>query len=73
MSQELSTVRSKASVRPGADPLIVQKCRIFEKGRDRSFTECSDFARHGGGWRYLRGVLRPGAPAVTRIDAYLAG
>ena len=51
---------------------VLFHARIFEKGRDRSFTECSDFARHGGGWRYLRGVLRPGAPAVTRIDAYLA-
>jgi SEC-C motif-containing protein len=28
---------------------------VFEKGRDRSFVELSDFARDGEGWRYLRG------------------
>ncbi|MFO0626101.1 MAG: YchJ family metal-binding protein [Polyangiales bacterium] len=52
---------------------VLFHARIFEKGRERSFTECSDFVQDGVGWRYLRGVLRPGAPVVTRIDAFLAG
>ncbi len=60
---------------PDADGVaqVLFHARIFEKGRDRSFTECSDFARHDGGWRYLRGVLRPGPPKTSRIDAFLAG
>lgn len=29
--------------------------RIFDKGRDRSFVELSDFAHDGEGWRYLAG------------------
>ncbi len=31
--------------------------RIFEKGRDRSFVELSDFAHDGAGWRYIDGKL----------------
>jgi SEC-C motif-containing protein len=33
--------------------------RIFEKGRERSFVELSDFAHDGVGWRYLRGITIP--------------
>lgn len=31
--------------------------RIFEKGKDCSFAELSDFLREGGAWRYASGVL----------------
>jgi len=29
--------------------------RVFEKGRNRSFVELSDFLHDGTGWRYLQG------------------
>ncbi len=51
--------------------------RIFEKGRERSFVELSEFAHDGEGWRYLRGEARPvariaGDPAAIRIDSFSA-
>jgi SEC-C motif-containing protein len=33
--------------------------RIFEKGRDRSFTERASFRRENGLWRYAGGVVEP--------------
>jgi SEC-C motif-containing protein len=35
------------------------RAHVFEKGKDRSFTELSDFARDGTGWRYLSGAPDP--------------
>ncbi|MBZ4416230.1 YchJ family protein [Myxococcus sp. RHSTA-1-4] len=32
--------------------------KVFEKGKDRSFVERSDFRHDGTGWRYLSGVTR---------------
>ncbi|MGE6758620.1 YchJ family protein [Corallococcus interemptor] len=32
--------------------------RVFEKGKDQSFVERSDFRHDGTGWRYLDGVLK---------------
>ena len=32
--------------------------KVFERGKDRSFVECSDFRHDGTGWRYVSGVLR---------------
>jgi SEC-C motif-containing protein len=32
--------------------------KVFEKGKDRSFVERSDFRHDGAGWRYLSGVTR---------------
>lgn len=32
---------------------------IFERGRDQSFVELSDFVREPSGWRYADGVLVP--------------
>jgi SEC-C motif domain protein len=50
---------------------------IFERGRDCSFVELSDFSHDGVGWRYVSGVLvsvatlgRP--PEGLDIDAFLA-
>jgi SEC-C motif-containing protein len=51
--------------------------RIFERGRDRSFAELSQFVREEGAWRYDQGKLVPreGLPAelasVTR-ETFLA-
>ena len=64
---------------PDADGVarVLFHARVFQKGRDRSFVECSDFARDDRGWRYLRGVPRPivrcpnDLSALT-IDAFLA-
>ncbi len=45
--------------------------KVFLKGRDVSFVECSDFTRDGVGWRYLAGVgmvasrLRDELPRIT--------
>jgi len=35
--------------------------RVFERGRDRSFVERSDFLHDGTGWRYLSGTAVPTA------------
>ena len=32
--------------------------KVFERGKDRSFVERSDFRHDGTGWRYVSGVLR---------------
>ncbi len=33
--------------------------KVFQKGRDMSFVETSEFVHDGTGWRYLGGVLSP--------------
>ncbi len=45
---------------------------VFERGRDRSFSELSRFARVEGGWRYLDGLTAPGAPPpeLRTVAAY---
>jgi SEC-C motif-containing protein len=32
--------------------------KVFERGKERSFVERSDFRHDGTGWRYVSGVLR---------------
>lgn len=39
---------------------VLFHAKLFHKGRDVSFAECSDFAHDGDGWRYLAG-----APVLT--------
>lgn len=56
---------------------VLFHARIFEKGKDRSFAELSQFVREDGAWRYASGVLVPasGLPAdITTLDrdAFLA-
>lgn len=65
---------------PDAEGLarVLFHARVFQKGRDQSFVECSEFARDGFGWRYLRGTLRPrhACPADLagmNISAFLGG
>ena len=48
---------------------------VFERGRDRSFAELSQFVHEDGAWRYLEGLLADGAhPAfgAPSIEAFLA-
>lgn len=42
---------------PDADGVarVLFRAGVFSKGRDLGFTECSEFAHDGVGWRYLRG------------------
>lgn len=44
---------------------VLFRAGIFAKGRDVGFTECSEFAHDGVGWRYLRGVTVARTTAVT--------
>ena len=51
--------------------------RVFERSRDRSFVELSDFLREPGGWRYLGGVARACSDLemtgdLLKIDAFSA-
>jgi SEC-C motif-containing protein len=39
----------------GGKAVVLFYARIFEKGKDRSFVERSEFRHDGTGWRYLRG------------------
>jgi SEC-C motif-containing protein len=34
---------------------VLFAARVFERGKDRSFVELSEFRHDGAGWRYLRG------------------
>ncbi|MGA9520218.1 MAG: YchJ family metal-binding protein [Myxococcaceae bacterium] len=45
---------------PGEDgaAYVLFHAQVFEKGRDRSFVERSEFRHDGTGWRYLAGELR---------------
>jgi SEC-C motif-containing protein len=38
---------------------VLFHARVFHRGRDRSFVECSEFVNDGAGWRYLAGTTAP--------------
>lgn len=61
---------------PNADGVarVLFHARVFEKGHDHSFVECSDFLHDGYGWRYLSGVMAPSAAATATptIPTFLA-
>jgi SEC-C motif domain protein len=49
--------------------------KVFERGKDRSFVERSDFRHDGTGWRYVSGVLRlprelPGPPEQLTLATF---
>lgn len=49
--------------------------KLFERGRDLSFVELSDFRHDGAGFRYLSGVMAPlrvipGDPAALTIESF---
>ncbi len=48
----------------GEQATVVFRAKVFDRGRDLSFTEASMFARTAEGWRYLSGetIDRAGAP-----------
>jgi SEC-C motif-containing protein len=47
----------------GAAGEVTFHARIFEKGRDQSFTERSTFVRENGAWRYSGGEILEPAPS----------
>jgi SEC-C motif domain protein len=49
--------------------------KVFERGKDRSFVERSDFRHDGAGWRYVSGVLHrlkelPGPPEALTLATF---
>lgn len=48
---------------------VLFTAHVFEKGKDRSFTELSAFERAEGGWRYRDGLA--GRPGPATIDGFL--
>ena len=51
--------------------------KVFERGKDRSFVEVSDFQHDGDGWRYLSGYAVPcalvqGDPRTLTIATFQA-
>ena len=55
---------------PDADGVaqVLFFAKVFEKGKDRSFVERSEFRHDGTGWRYLSGELRVPRELATPID-----
>ena len=51
----------------GGTAVVLFYARVFEKGKDRSFVERSEFQHDGQGWRYLRGRAR--APSQLPVPA----
>lgn len=51
----------------GSTAVVLFYARIFEKGKDRSFVERSEFQHDGQGWRYLRGTAL--APTALPLPA----
>lgn len=56
----------------GARGWVLFTAYVFDRGRPRTFSELSEFAIDGGGWRYLDGVLCAGelAPDARTIDGF---
>jgi SEC-C motif-containing protein len=72
--RELTIHASETDVERGRARVLFT-ARVFEKGRDRSFVELSDFAIAEGGWRYLDGLPLPRerlAEPPTTIEAFEA-
>jgi SEC-C motif-containing protein len=59
--QRFMALRVLESHEQGSVGEVLFYARIFERGVDRSFAELSSFAREEGRWRYVDGVLVPGA------------
>jgi len=60
----------------GDEGRVLFTARVFEKGRDRSFVELSEFERVDGRWRYREGLTvsrSEVAEEPTTIEAFLEG
>ncbi len=57
---------------PDADGLarVLFLARVFEKGRNRTFVERSDFFHDGTGWRYHSGATIPAAMLPNPAESY---
>jgi len=53
--QRLMGLENTASQMNGDRSEVTFRAKIFEKGKDRSFTEHSQFVREDGEWRYAFG------------------
>lgn len=53
----------------GDDGQVLFRAKVFQKGRDASFTELSDFARDAGRWKYLAGRVLDGEWRGLTIEA----
>lgn len=49
----------------GARGRVLFFARLFEKGKDLSFVELSEFEHDGAGWRYLEGRTAPASLATS--------
>ena len=52
---------------------VLFRAEVFEKGKDRSFVELSEFAKEEGGWRYVGGDGRAAKDvpdATLTIDTF---
>jgi SEC-C motif-containing protein len=58
----------------GDEARVLFRAGVFERGKDRSFVELSDFRRGAGAWRYLCGrclaASRPDVAAATTMAAF---
>lgn len=48
---------------------VLFTAHVFERGKDRSFAEVSDFERVDGAWRYRDGLAGP--PGAVTIEGFL--
>lgn len=63
--------------RPGPEGVaqVLFLARVFERGKERSFVERSDFRHDGSGWRYVGGTLKalaelPGDPLRLTLATF---
>jgi len=70
------TVLDARLVEPPGPSQVLFLAKVFDKGRDVSFAELSDFLHDGVGWRYASGVHEPmgegrAKPARLTIEEFL--
>jgi SEC-C motif-containing protein len=71
----LAVLDAEREAGPDGVARVLFHARVFEKGRDRSFLERSDFRHDGTGWRYVSGTGRPAAepPAGLSLATFGEG
>jgi SEC-C motif-containing protein len=53
---------------PSGVAQVLFYARIFQRGKDLSFVELSDFVHEDGGWRYVEGILRPAKDFPSPVE-----